>query len=271
MRFVVLGIVFFLFSCAGLQTPEKKVNLAYGGAFEVGNPITEPTFIKHLDSPIVEVELNDSMIEVLRDSFKMYPIVLDSIVADSLRNGADKEYAAAAKQLETYRKYKSNLWRYVFIYCLITLPLLIVSAIFISTVMATAGVLMLILLVLLLGAIINLWIIGLAILLLLPKLMLKSAIRSIKTAPERAPAKRRIEYEVRSLLMLKSFLTKRYVRKRIEKIRLMAQTDPYNPWLKKLEVFEQPDFHFAPNKKLRAVLIFIGLYLFLVALVTFTK
>jgi hypothetical protein len=65
---------------------------------------------------------------------------------------------------------------------------------------------------------------------------------------------------VRTLLMLQKYLSKRYIKKRIKYIRQIGQTEPYNPWLKKLDYFEQDEFKSSKSKGMNLLRILLGLY-----------
>ena len=67
------------------------------------------------------------------------------------------------------------------------------------------------------------------------KIRRRLGISKIMRAPRKAPPSRRIEYEVRSLLMLNNFMPRRIQLKKIGIIRDLSQTDKYNPWLGRLK------------------------------------
>lgn len=261
MRCILIFISIALFSCAGLQKHPKSSKLSYGGAFGLGQ--SRMTLSPHVfvDTPVVTVAQADSFKRALRDSLKYFPLVVDSVIADSLQNGADKEYAAAAKKMEQYRKYLKNLPKYELIYGLITAPFVTLFIIYIATLIIAPSILIQLLILFLIGIVIGLWIWGFLIIAFLPYFFLRSAENRILHAPQNAPSNRRIEYEVRTLFMLRKYLSKRYIRKRIEYIRQLGQTEPYNPWLKKLDYFEQDEFKRSKSKGMNLLRILLGLLL----------
>lgn len=263
MRITLLIVPLTLCSCAGLFAPSKRTNLSYGGVFNPGKQNVKVECVHAIDSPkIKDVHLIDSIRKVIQDSFKYFPIVVDSIVPDSLQNGADKEYAAAADDLEKYRKHKKNLARNEGIYALISAPILALVIIYLESQMIGAPFLIKMLIVISGANFIEFWIIGFLIISLIPRGKLTSAINHIKKAPQKAPDGRRIEYEVRTLLMLKNFLTHNEINKIIKRIRQIAETDPYNPWLEKLKIFEQDEFQKKDKKGVKFLFALLGFYLF---------
>lgn len=235
MRCILIFISIALFSCAGLQKHPQSSKLSYGGAFGLGQSSMSLSPHVFVDTPVVTVVESDSVKRALRDSLKYFPLVVDSVVADSLQNGADKEYAAAAKKMVQYRKFKKNLKYYELIYGLIATPLAIVLIFMLQSVIAGASIASLIFVITVMVLLALVWALGFLIIALIPKWILKGAKKHVNRAPEIAPSNRRIEYEVRTLLMLKNFLSYYAIQKRIEKIQNLSITEPNNPWLKKLE------------------------------------
>lgn len=162
---------------------------------------------------------------------------VDTVPPPALRNKADLELARAQEWLDRYERNQANRAVNMAAYLIISVPALIAVFVLLESEMVGTSqyVLYQLMLVLLgIGAIWG-WLIGGWIIADLPKWKAASAYQKIRNAPRKAPPERRIEYEVRVLLMLNEVMSPKEQIKRIRKIRDMAQTDPHNPWLEKLK------------------------------------
>jgi hypothetical protein len=260
IRAILFFVVISLFSCAGMQRHPTSSKVAYGGAFGLDQSSASLLPVASVDTPLVNKVQADSMKKALRDSLKYFPLVVDSVIDDSLQNGADKEYAAAARRMEKYRKYLKNLPKYELIYGLSTAPFVALLIIYLASMMLLAPAIIQVLLLIAMGAVFTAWIWGFAFIAFFPYFYFKSAMNRILRAPKKAPSNRRIEYEVRTLIMLQKYLSKRYIKKKIKYIRQLGQTDPYNPWLEKLNYLEQVELKSSKIKGMDVLKIVLGIY-----------
>ena len=161
---------------------------------------------------------------------------VDSVPPPALRNGADKELARAQEWLDRYERNQANSAVNLATYFISTTPVLAAFiAILESEMVGTSKYVFYQFVLLMLGmCAIGTWLFGGWLISDMPKWKAARAYDKILNAPRKAPPDRRIEYEVRVLLMLNEAMSPQEQIRRIRKIREMAQTDPYNPWLKRL-------------------------------------
>lgn len=264
MRTLSMSISLLLSVTSCVATKNQNQNRAYGGLFP-NKPAIQ-------DQPIESAEFEVSNIAALKlppdaetaaspsvmSRVPRLPFKVDTLPPDSLRNEADLMYAKADKQLKKYISIKQNLWKYELVYFLSTTPLVVFGIATLEAEMAFAGFFTQFLIVLAGMSIVGTWITLALVLLSLPGAYLKSAANNIKRAPKFAPKERRIEYEIRSILMLGTRLNRHYVKKKIKIIKELAQTDPYNPWLDKLPQLEEISKHARRNIGWKVLLAYYG-------------
>lgn len=162
---------------------------------------------------------------------------VDSVPPPALRNKADKELARAQEWLDRYERNQANSAVNMAAYVIITVPAMVaVIALLESAMVGTSQNALYQFMLLLLGmCAFGAWLTGGWLIADMPKRKAARAYRKIRNAPRKAPPERRIEYEVRVLLMLNEAMSPKEQKQRIQRIRELAQTDPYNPWLKRLK------------------------------------
>jgi len=162
---------------------------------------------------------------------------VDTIPPKALMNNADLKLARAQKLLDKYERNQRNQIANLSIYALLSTPILVKTLILIVEEIQASNKYPFLQAILFLGIIgvVGYWLFGFLVVGGLPAIKANRAYRKIKIAPKHAPDSRRIEYEVRVLLMLNNVMSEAKQIKRIKRIKELSQTDPYNPWLKRLE------------------------------------
>lgn len=163
-----------------------------------------------------------------------YPLI-DTIPPDSFMNGADSLLLAAQKDFIRAEEIRSHKWIKLLIFSLIVLAGLTWFFINIFPDLAYYHWLNLFLLLMaLIGILIFLG--SILFLIIMQDLLHKrNGVSKIMSAPNQAPALRRIEYEVRCIKMIRSYMSSLLLNKKVDFIRDLGKSDPDNPWLKELD------------------------------------
>lgn len=244
MRLPVLLFALFLCSCA-----VRKQGFSLGGGIGTSDfyPDTaEETVMSQAASPAGMAsyscgytdspKLSKARLRAKRKRLEL-GFYVDSVPPPALRNKADKQLARAQELLDRYERNQANSAVNMATYLIITVPAMVaVIASLESEMVGTSKYVLYQFMLLLLGmCAIGAWLIGGWLIAYMPKRKAARAYRKILNAPRKAPPERRIEYEVRVLLMLNRVMSPQEQVRRIREIREISQTDPYNPWLKRLQ------------------------------------
>jgi hypothetical protein len=254
MRILANGILLLIFlNACGIKKTINRANSAFGGQFNP-NPVAKHLMenqrnrnveTKPIVYPLKPIVKLDSAAKLKKIAIPTAIPTIDTIPPENARNEADKMLFSAQKKLLAYQRQKTNILRNVVIYNVLALPLLffwIKSTIenwsFVFIVGGLFGAFLELILLMILLAEISVYLSLNLIFPILPKLSLDRAVTLISKAPKSAPPERRVEYEVRCLKIIAKNLTLFQLKNRIQKIREIAQIDPYSPWLRTLDAIE---------------------------------
>ena len=85
-----------------------------------------------------------------------------------------------------------------------------------------------------------------AVILMKDQIFKRHGVSKIMSAPTKASANRRIEYEVRAIKMVRPYMSSFQLSEKLAFIRNLGKSDPDNPWLKELEAMGLSNY---PEKK----------------------
>ncbi len=172
-----------------------------------------------------------------------YPLI-DTIPPDSSMNGADSMLLAARNDFIRAEQIRSRKWIKLLIFSLITA----VGVGWLLYTLVPMAVHFLFFLLLFFLGIIVFYVLGIILILILikDKIRKRHGISKIMSAPTKAPANRRIEYEVRAIKMVRPYMSSFQLSEKLAFIRNLGKSDPDNPWLKELEAMGLSNY---PEKK----------------------
>lgn len=174
-----------------------------------------------------------------------YPLI-DTIPPDSSMNGADSLLLAARNDFIRAEQIRSRKWIKLLIFSLIVLSGIVWFVLTIGPWLSTYPFLFLFFLFIAVGGIFIFLSTLLALILTKDIIRRRKGISKIMSAPNYAPAGRRIEYEVRSIKMVRPYMTSFQLSEKLAFIRNLGKSDPDNPWLKELEAMGLSNY---PEKK----------------------
>ncbi|NBP06235.1 MAG: hypothetical protein EBV15_08475, partial [Bacteroidetes bacterium] len=161
------------------------------------------------------------------------------------RNKADQKLLKADNAIRRYAEIRTNMKTVMAVFIPVSASLFLPVLVQLTLNFSSTNLLTVFLSLVLVGFLISVWSLMFIYFLFRPELKAKRACRLIRRAPLHAPKNRFIEYEVRSLLMLNNYMSRRMQIKHIRKLREISQTDLYNPWLNKiksLRYYEESQF-----------------------------
>lgn len=240
-----MRIRLFIISLLFVSCATKKTGIVFGGGDAITEMVPKPAESAVNKALFGEISVSRSAADtserkVKRELKKKYyrdyiGFAVDTIPPPMERNKADIKLSKADRAIHRYAEIRTNMNTVMTIFTLISACILVPVIGPLLPGLSSANVFVFILTFFLLTLILGTWSMLWLYLYLRPELKAQRACRLIRRAPLHAPKNRFIEYEVRSLLMLDNYVSRRWQIKHIRKLREISQTDLYNPWLNKIK------------------------------------